>query len=688
MSTQKEKTPPPASDPKKAGDAKPAAAADGKQAPAADPKKAGDAKAAGATDPKAAPAGPGSPKNGPTPGAPGVPKVVFVTIDSFDFRKPQDINSPRSMEAMRFLGVAQSDLKCKTEEELKPLFNLQDKKEKEAYEACVAKHKKAYDHLKKKVSDKRAEIIKEHEAVDKKRKEQEEYKQKQLKMLDEEKKSLMKHLEAEQKKKDEAEKKKKLEEAKKAGGDKDKKPEAGKKADPGSPKSPGPADKKDPKSPGPAAGDKKEPKRTVPVPGASPDKKDPGSPKTDTKDTKGPLKPVASSALLTGVDTQSLPSLKKKKTKADKEKEDKKVLKLDDELRDSSILQFLDKSAAHKDRLDLSLHERTKKDLERDKLRMKELMKKTKKEILTMSEKRGLSAYKSHENLGNAKTRKIEYLYDLSRNPVELMKDRQQKEMEAMMNYEIGLQAMRKQRQDFMENKHKFYRGEQQYKEIVFEYNKKILVREKQLKEMQKKIAEENKLYHVQRIKKANDFERAKMVSKLESVDMRAKSMKEDREEYLETRKFMVQKLRKDLEEMKHGMMDAQALEKKYAFLHDDQEFKRMMEELKKERKELGSRFFDQDVRSVVSARGNRKNSKSPDRVGTATGQKLQARDASAASLKSQTAADKPGSAVTDKKADKDAKDGKSPDKKDAPVDEKQRKQAIADLKLKQVGLF
>lgn len=603
MSTQKEKTPPPATDQKKAADTKPAAAADGKQPPAADPKKAGDAKAAGSTDPKAAPVGPGSPKNGPTSGALGVPKVVFITIDTFDFRKPQDINSPRSMEAMRFLGVAQSDLKCTTEEELKPLFNLQDKKEKEAYEACVAKHKKAYDHLKKKVSDKRAEIIKEHEAADKKKKEQEEYKQKQLKMLDEEKKALLKHLEAEQKKKDETEKRKKLEEVKKAGGDKDKKPEAGKKTEPGSPKnapdkkdpkSPGPADKKDPKSPGPGAGDKKEPKGTVPVPGTSPEKKeskaDPGSPKSDPKDAKGPIKPVASSALLTGIDTQPLPSLKKKKTKAEILKDDKKVLKLEDELRESSILQFLDKSAAHKDRLDLSLHERTKKDLERDKLRMKELMKKTKKEILTMSEKRGLSAYKSQENLGNAKTRKIEYLYDLSRNPVELMKDRQQKEMEAMMNYEIGLQAMRKQRQDFMENKHKFYRGEQQYKEIVFEYNKKILLREKQLKEMQKTIAEENKLYHVQRTKKANDFERAKMVSKLESVDMKAKSMKEDREEYLETRKFMVQKLRKDLEEMKHGMIDSQALEKKYAFLHDDQEFKRMMEELKKERKELGSR--------------------------------------------------------------------------------------------------
>jgi hypothetical protein len=50
-------------------------------------------------------------------------------------------------------------------------------------------------------------------------------------------------------------------------------------------------------------------------------------------------------------------------------------------------------------------------------------------------------AYKSHEALGNAKTRKIEYLYDLSKDPVSMMKEKQQKEMEHMMNFELALQV-------------------------------------------------------------------------------------------------------------------------------------------------------------------------------------------------------------------------------------------------------
>src|SRR3990167_4610281 len=131
MSTQKEKVPPSAADPKKP--------ADPRAAPAADPKAG-----AHTADERGAAAGPGSPKNAgsPTagakpnaaPGVPAGPKVVYVTIDSYDFRKPQEINSPRSLQAMKFLGVVQTDLKCKTEEDLKPMFNLQDKKEKEAYD--------------------------------------------------------------------------------------------------------------------------------------------------------------------------------------------------------------------------------------------------------------------------------------------------------------------------------------------------------------------------------------------------------------------------------------------------------------------------------------------------------------------------------------------------------------------------
>lgn len=126
-------------------------------------------------------------------------------------------------------------------------------------------------------------------------------------------------------------------------------------------------------------------------------------------------------------------------------------------------------------------------------------------------------------------------------------------------------------------------KGEQQYKEIVFEYNKKILVRERELREMQKKLDNEAKLYHVQRTKKANAFERHKMVSKLTTIDNKAKHMKEDRLEYIDSRKLMVQRLKKDLEAMRVGDMTITAIEEKYKYLHNDKEFQTMMAGIKKE---------------------------------------------------------------------------------------------------------
>ena len=125
--------------------------------------------------------------------------------------------------------------------------------------------------------------------------------------------------------------------------------------------------------------------------------------------------------------------------------------------------------------------------------------------------------------------------------------------------------------------------GELNYKEVVFEYNKKILERKKELRELQKKINRESKAYHVERTRKANMLERQKMIEKLTTIDNRAKQVKEDRQDYMASRKYMIQKLKKDLEKMKAGLLTMDEIEKRYAFLHDDKEFQGMMIDIRKE---------------------------------------------------------------------------------------------------------
>lgn len=134
-----------------------------------------------------------------------------------------------------------------------------------------------------------------------------------------------------------------------------------------------------------------------------------------------------------------------------------------------------------------------------------------------------------------------------------------------------------------MKNKHDYLVGEQNYKEVVFEYNKKILERERQIKQMQKKIDKETKAYHVKRARKENQITRQKMVDRLNFFDKRAQQVKEDRMDYMASRKHMVQKLKKDLDRMRAGLTSIEEIEQKYSYLYNDAEFQLMMQEIKKE---------------------------------------------------------------------------------------------------------
>lgn len=99
------------------------------------------------------------------------------------------------------------------------------------------------------------------------------------------------------------------------------------------------------------------------------------------------------------------------------------------------------------------------------------------------------------------------------------------------------------------------------------------------------------------------------MIKKLTMVDDRAKHLKEDRSDYMESRKFMVQKLKKDLEKMKAGLMHIDEIEKKYAFLHNDREFQSMMSEIKREI-HPGNSHFTRTISFIEEERKVWKNSR------------------------------------------------------------------------------
>jgi hypothetical protein len=341
--------------------------------------------------------------------ATGDKKVGLISIDNYDPSKGQQINSPRSLKAMKFHGVELKDLKpLKSKEELQQMFDLTIKEEAEDFKRWEEKNRLHYENLKKKIAEKRKELILEEEDEKKKKLEFEQLKKKQLKILEEEKKTAKKEFELEMKKR-EHELKKIQERIKRVRPDESSKTARKEKSLAKS------ADKKDARKP------------TA----------------TDPKDKKAPTSnpKVTNSQVLPPINPAESAKGSKKRPKSSSGKEEKKPIIFETDVKERGLFGYLDNSTTHKDLLELGLKQMGKKDLEKEKERIRDLMEKQKKEILELAQKRTQSAYKTHDMFENVKTRKIEYLADLTRDPVQLMKEKQQKEMESMMNFEIGLQV-------------------------------------------------------------------------------------------------------------------------------------------------------------------------------------------------------------------------------------------------------
>lgn len=133
-----------------------------------------------------------------------------------------------------------------------------------------------------------------------------------------------------------------------------------------------------------------------------------------------------------------------------------------------------------------------------------------------------------------------------------------------------------------LKNKTDFFRGETNLKEVQHEYNRKVIEREKHLKTMEKKIDENNKLSHVHRTRKQNVFELEQNANRLRFIDNKAAAAKNDRQEYFESRKVMMNALNQDIERFKSGKITFEEIEKKYAYLHDDNEFRAIVQATKK----------------------------------------------------------------------------------------------------------
>ena len=142
---------------------------------------------------------------------------------------------------------------------------------------------------------------------------------------------------------------------------------------------------------------------------------------------------------------------------------------------------------------------------------------------------------------------------------------------------------IKQQREELIRNKVDFVKGETQLKEVAHEYNKKMVERERLLDTLKRKADRENKIMNVRRTRKQKVFEQHKVASEILKIDHEAAEAKQDRAELAESRKLMIQRLKHDLGKMKAGLLPISEIEKRYQFIHDDQEFNEMMLEAKRD---------------------------------------------------------------------------------------------------------
>lgn len=182
-----------------------------------------------------------------------------------------------------------------------------------------------------------------------------------------------------------------------------------------------------------------------------------------------------------------------------------------------------------------------------------------------------------------AKTRQLEVLAELSGAKGDFLRLRQKKDLETMMGFEINTQKIKKKMETNIKDRIEALRKEQQEKEQKHQDMVNKMLREKQLRQIEKKLERDRKLLNVERTSKARVYEAEVMAKKIKEDELKAAKIKEDRENAAKNRELMRKQLQKDLLLFREGAIAEEYIKQKYQGLHEDSVFDTILDNAKKE---------------------------------------------------------------------------------------------------------
>lgn len=184
----------------------------------------------------------------------------------------------------------------------------------------------------------------------------------------------------------------------------------------------------------------------------------------------------------------------------------------------------------------------------------------------------------------NAKSQSIRYQMDLSKNKLNLMKEKQLREMGHMMDYEINLQHIKERNEGLQRHKVKTLKSMENFKKQRFEKNMDLLKEQERRLKQQKIIDETIKQENKRRMMMINERESAIKLQKISEIEQKAKILKKSEYDYDQNRRYMVKQLLGDFKELKQGHVSIDDIKHQYAYLRDEEAFEKAMHELNRRR--------------------------------------------------------------------------------------------------------
>lgn len=183
-----------------------------------------------------------------------------------------------------------------------------------------------------------------------------------------------------------------------------------------------------------------------------------------------------------------------------------------------------------------------------------------------------------------AKSNSIKQKLGLKKSKIELLKEKQLKEMDEMISFEMNLQRIKSTNQLRVQDKLQTLKESEKFKETRHQYHMEYLKELKAKWNLQKKAEQEERRDNVKRVHQTVEFEKKLKMKRIEDLERRAFFMKKSEENYNQNRKYMMKNLNEDFTNLKKGNLSVADIDRRYAFLKDNQTFNEEMNELNRRR--------------------------------------------------------------------------------------------------------